>query len=172
MQHVAVHPLLDSMTTDDVTTLPELLRRRCRRSPEREAYRQCEAWVWRRYSWRDVEELVARWQVALAGENLASGDRVSVLFKNSVDWVCYDLEAQSMGLVVVPLYTVDHAENTANSLADSGVRLLLVGYVDQLVLLRGSPSLVPSGAWWIRGKIRFERGHIVRGKSTTILCFR
>jgi hypothetical protein len=72
MRHVAVHPPPDSFTTDDVTTLPELLRWRCHRSPEREAYRQCEAGVWRRYSWREVEGLVARWQVALAGENLAS----------------------------------------------------------------------------------------------------
>jgi CheY-like chemotaxis protein len=38
-------------------------------------------------------------------------------------------------------------------------------------LLRGSGSLVPSGAWRIRGTMRFARGRTVHGKSTTILCF-
>ena len=47
-QHIG-HVLTHSMTTDDVTTLPELLRCRCRHSPEREAYRQYEAHGWRRY---------------------------------------------------------------------------------------------------------------------------
>jgi long-chain acyl-CoA synthetase len=131
------------MTTDDVTTLPELLRCRCQRSPEREAYRQWEAGVWRSYSWRDVEGLVARWQLGLAGENLASGDRVAMLLKNSVEWVCFDLAAQSLGLVVVPLYTADHEENTTYILADSGTRLLLVGHVDQWIALAGHRARFP-----------------------------
>ncbi len=143
MQHVAVHPSPDSITTDDVTTLPELLRCRCHRSPEREAYRQCEAGVWRSYSWREVEGLVAHWQAALAGENLVSGDRVALLLRNCVDWVCFDLAAQSLGLVVVPLYTADHAENTANILADSGARLLLVGHLDQWIAVAGLRTRFP-----------------------------
>ncbi len=143
MQHVAVHPSPDSMTIDDVTTLPELLRYRCQRSPEREAYRQYEAQVWRSYSWREVEGLVARWQVALAGEHLASGDRVAVLLRNCVEWVCFDLAAQSLGLAVVPLYTADHAENTADILADSGARLLLVGHLDQWMALTRHRTRLP-----------------------------
>ena len=131
------------MTLGEVATLPELLRQRCHRSPEREAYRQWEAGVWRSYSWRDVEGLVARWQVALAGEHLASGDRVAVLLKNSVEWVCFDLAAQSLGLAVVPLYTADHAENTANILADSGARLLLVGLLDQWIAVARLRTRLP-----------------------------
>ncbi|HSR30230.1 MAG TPA: long-chain fatty acid--CoA ligase [Anaerolineae bacterium] len=129
-QHVD-HILSDSTPLGEVATLPELLRRRCQLSPEREAYRQYEAHVWRRYSWREVEECVARWQAALAGEHLVSGDRVAVLLRNCVEWVCFDLAAQALGLAVVPLYTADHAENTADILADSGARLLLVGHLDQ-----------------------------------------
>ncbi|CAE6740544.1 AMP-dependent synthetase/ligase [Nitrospira defluvii] len=143
MPHVAVYPSPDSITTDDVTTLPELFRLRCQRSPEREAYRQCEASVWRSYSWREVEGLVARWQLALAGENLASGDRVAVLLKNSVEWVCFDLAAQSLGLAVVPLYAADHENNTTYILADSGARLLLVGHIDQWFALAGHRARFP-----------------------------
>ncbi|NGZ95990.1 MAG: long-chain fatty acid--CoA ligase [Nitrospira sp. WS110] len=142
-QHVG-HLLPHSMTVGEVATLPELLRQRCQSSPEREAYRQYEAHVWRRYSWRDVEELVARWQAALAGEHLVSGDRVAVLLRNCVEWVCFDLAAQSLGLAVVPLYTADHAENTANILADSGARLLLVGHLDQWIAVAGMRTRFPN----------------------------
>jgi long-chain acyl-CoA synthetase len=143
VQHVAGHLSPDSITTGEVATLPELLRWRCKRSPEREAYRQFEAEVWRSYSWMEVEGLVARWQLALAGENLASGDRVAVLLKNSVEWVCFDLAAQSLGLAVVPLYTADHEDNTSYILADSDTRLLLVGHIDQWIALAGHRTRFP-----------------------------
>ena len=143
MPYVADRPSPHSMTLGGVVTLPELLQRRCRRSPEGEAYRQCEAGVWRSFSWRAVEGLVARWQLALAGEHLVSGDRVAVLLRNCVDWVCFDLAAQSLGLVVVPLYTADQAENTANILADSGARLLLVGHLDQWMAVTGLRTRFP-----------------------------
>ncbi len=144
VQHVG-HVFPHSMTLGEVATLPELLRWRCQCSPEHEAYRQYEAGVWRSYSWGEVEGLVARWQLALAGEHFVSGDRVAVLLRNGVEWICFDLAAQSLGLVVVPLYTADHAENTANILADSGARLLLVGHLNQWMavagLRRGLPHL-------------------------------
>jgi long-chain acyl-CoA synthetase len=137
------HTFPHSMPLGEVATLPELLRRRCQRSPEREAYRQYEAHAWRRYSWREVEECIARWQAALAGEHLVSGDRVAVLLRNCVDWVCFDLAAQSLGLAVVPLYTADHAENTADILADSGARLLLVGHLDQWIAVAKLRTRLP-----------------------------
>ena len=137
------HVLPHCMPVGEVATLPELLRWRCQRSPEGEAYLQYDGHVWRRYSWREVEGLVTRWQVALAGEPLASGDRVAVLLKNCVEWVCFDLAAQSLGLVVVPLYTADHAENTAYILADSEARLLLVGHLGQWMAVAGHRARFP-----------------------------
>lgn len=144
MQQGAVHLSPDTITLGDVATLPELFRWRCQRSPEGEAYRQYyEAEGWRRYSWREVEGLVTCWQVALARESLAVGDRVAVLLKNSVEWVCFDLAAQSLGLAVVPLYTADHENNTSYILADSGARLLLVGHISQWVALAGHRTRFP-----------------------------
>ena len=110
-------------------SLPGLFRRRCQRSPGTEAYRQYDAAAerWESYSWRDVAELVARWRASLTQEGLAAGDRVAILLKNSVEWVCMDQAAQSLGLVVVPLYTTDNPHNVAYILGDCGARLLLVG---------------------------------------------
>jgi long-chain acyl-CoA synthetase len=92
-----------------------------------------------------MRALAARWQAALAGEKLAPGERVAVLLSNSVEWVCFDQAAQSLGLVVVPLYTTDNPDNIAYILGDCGARLLLVGEIGQwqplLPLRAGFPQL-------------------------------
>jgi long-chain acyl-CoA synthetase len=133
----------DLIAAGEAGTLPGLFRRRCERTPEREAYRQFEAGAWRSYSWQQAAALAARWQLALAGERLSPGDRVAVLLRNSVEWVCFDQAAQSLGLVVVPLYTIDHPDNIAYILADSGARLLLVGRAEQWLALAPRCAALP-----------------------------
>ncbi|MEX0959064.1 MAG: long-chain fatty acid--CoA ligase [Burkholderiales bacterium] len=124
---------LDLIGSGEAETLPGLFRRRCERTPDGEAYRQFDPSTaqWKGHTWRDMQAGVARWQAALARERLAPGERVAVLLKNSVEWVCFDQAAQALGLVVVPLYTTDNPENIAYILGDCGARLLLVGEPDQ-----------------------------------------
>ena len=123
----------DPIAGSEAQTLPGLLLRRCERTPESEAYRQYvpASAQWRSYAWSDMRTLAARWQAALAAEHLAPGERVALLLRNSVEWVCCDQAALSLGLVVVPLYTTDNAESIAYILADCGARLLLVGEIEQ-----------------------------------------
>ena len=108
----------------EARTVPGLFLRRCERTPDAEAYRQREPERWRSYTWRDMKGEVGRWQRALAREPLARGDRVAVLARSGVDWVAFDIAAQALGLVVVPLYTTDNPGNIAHILGDSGTRLL------------------------------------------------
>jgi long-chain acyl-CoA synthetase len=124
---------LDLIGSGEADTLPGLFRRRCERTPDGEAYRQFDPSTaqWKGHTWRDMQAGAARWQSALAREQLAPGERVAVLLKNSVEWVCFDQAAQALGLVVVPLYTTDNPENIAYILGDCGARLLLVGEPDQ-----------------------------------------
>jgi long-chain acyl-CoA synthetase len=124
---------IDLIRSEQAQTLYGLFLRRCDRTPEREAYRQYEtaSAQWRSYTWRDMHALVARWQTALAREGLAPGERVAILLKNCVEWVCLDQAAQALGLVVVPLYATDSPENIAYILGDSGARLLLLGEIGQ-----------------------------------------
>jgi len=116
------------ISVDEARTLDGLFARRVHRSPEDEAYRVYDrrSKTWRSYSWRRMAEEVARWQNALRGEGLLPGDRVAVLLRNCPEWVMFDQAALSLGLVVVPLYTDDRAENVAYILRDAGVSLLLV----------------------------------------------
>ncbi len=139
----ARHPISPA----EARTLPGLFLCRSAHTPEGEAYRQYDvsAAAWRSYTWREMRTEVGRWQAALAGEGLAPGDRVAVLLPNSVEWVCFDLAAQGLGLVIVPLYTTDSPGNIAHILGDSGARLLLIGTAVQwrvLAPLRGQfPAL-------------------------------
>jgi len=114
-------------------TLDGLLRERVKRTPELVA---CRAYNeahknWREYTWAQVDHQVARWQAALEKEGLKPGDRVAVMLKNCPEWVIYDQAALGLGLVVVPLYTQDRADNVAYILDNAGCKVLLIEGVEQ-----------------------------------------
>ncbi|MDE2366775.1 MAG: long-chain fatty acid--CoA ligase, partial [Betaproteobacteria bacterium] len=121
--------LSDAIPCAEARTLSGLFNLRVKKTPESLAYRQFDASddIWRSYTWREMDALVARWKRALAQEHLASGERVAILLRNSVEWVCFDQAALALGLVMVPLYPSDAPDNIVYILADSGARLLLVG---------------------------------------------
>jgi len=107
-------------------TLPGLFARRVALTPDQLAYREFGVDAWQDYSWRTMAHLIARWQLALASEALAPGDRVAVGLPNGIDWVCLDQAALGLGLVTVPLYVSDSPGNLAHILDDSGARLLVL----------------------------------------------
>ncbi|MFQ5659145.1 MAG: AMP-dependent synthetase/ligase [Gammaproteobacteria bacterium] len=117
------------ITPDTAKTLPGLFRERVRRTPEAIAYRFFDALngVWADYSWGAMAREVARWQMAFAKEALDPGDRVALMARNSRFWVMFDQAALGLGLVVVPLYTEDRADNVDYILRDAGVKLLILG---------------------------------------------
>jgi long-chain acyl-CoA synthetase len=141
MQHLT----LDPISFDEARTLPGLFARRCERSPDGEAYRQFDAasGTWVASTWAQVRSRVALWQAALAREHLQPGERVAVMLKNSIDWVCYDQAAQSLGLVVVPLYPTDNPENIAYILGDCGAKVLLLADAERWSALAPLASRFP-----------------------------
>ncbi len=120
-------------------TLYGLFLERVRRTPDKEAYRYFDLprnqWV--SLSWKQMRMEVARWQAALAKEGLAKGDRVALMLRNCPQWVMFDQAAMSLGLVTVPLYTVDRAENIAYIVNDSQCKVLLFETADQWKELSG-----------------------------------
>ena len=117
----------DLISIDRARTIDGLFLHRTIRSAERIAYRSFErAGGWRELTWREMGEAVARWRAALATEPLAPGDRVAILLRNCPEWVMFDQAAFSLGLVVVPLYTDDRADNAAYILQDAAVKVLLI----------------------------------------------
>ena len=117
----------DLISIERAGTLDGLFFQRIRRSPDRVAYRYHDRSAgWQALTWRAMGRLVARWRAALAGEPLAAGDRVAMVLRNCPEWVAFDMAAMSLGLVTVPLYTDDRADNAAYILQDAAVKVLLV----------------------------------------------
>ncbi|WP_435627106.1 AMP-dependent synthetase/ligase [Candidatus Ferrigenium straubiae] len=129
-------PQTDVITPEQAGTLHGLFLERVRRSPERVAYRHFECNEWRDLTWREMLAEIARWQAALAGLGLQRGDRVAIMLRNCPYWMMFDQAAMSLGLVVVPLYTVDRPDNIAYIVNDADVKVLLFENEEQWQALR------------------------------------
>ncbi len=117
----------DLISIERAGTLDGLFLQRVRRSPGRLAYRFHDRDLgWQQMTWQELAQAVARWRAALAAEDLSAGDRVAMVLRNCPEWVMFDQAAMSLGLVTVPLYTDDRAENAAYILQDAAVKVLLV----------------------------------------------
>ncbi len=115
------------INSQDVQTLDELFRERVRRSSDSVAYTQFDSSVkqWQEITWAQLATEVERWQVAFKQTGLEKGDRVAICYRNSIEWVVFDQAALRLGLVVVPLYTADRADNIGYVINNSGARLAL-----------------------------------------------
>jgi len=113
---------------EQAKTLDGLFRERVHVSPRNIAYRDYDESrkEWRSYTWEQMNQAIARWQAALSKEALVSGDRVGIMLRNCPEWVIFEQAALGLGLVVVPFYTEDRAENVAYMLSDATVKLLLL----------------------------------------------
>lgn len=118
---------LDLIYAEQARTLDGLFVQRARRSPDRVAYQRFGAKKQLvSLTWRDMERQVGCWQQALVNEGLRPGDRVAILVRNCPEWVMMDQAALGLGLVTVPLFVDDRAENAAFILEDAAVKLLLI----------------------------------------------
>ncbi len=119
---------LDIIGRGDVSTISDLFAERVRRSPDKVAYRRRDGVAgWQGYSWREMDAQVARWRTAFATSGLRKGDRVAILHHNSIEWVCFDIAALGLGLVVVPLNLSDSARTWVEELTETGAQLLVAG---------------------------------------------
>jgi long-chain acyl-CoA synthetase len=136
----------DIISLETAKTLHGALCERALRSADECAYMQFDedrdAWV--DYTWNETKQQVARWQQALLNEGLEPGDRVAIMLRNCWEWVLFDQAALSIGLVTVPIFTNDRAENVAYILDDSGSRLLLIENHEQWQQLKPVASQLAS----------------------------
>jgi len=123
----------DIIAPDQVSNLAELFHMRVHRSPEKTAYRYFDHTdsEWVNITWSKMADSTARWQEALRKENFNTGDRVALMISNCPEWVMFEQAAIGLGLVVVPLYTNDRAENVAFIIDDADIKLLLIQGSDQ-----------------------------------------
>lgn len=119
----------DGIDITDDSTIDGVFRIRVRRTPNAVAYLQHDPvrQTWDAFTWQETAQEVSRWQAALKTLNLRPGERVALMLSNCREWVIFDQAAIGLGLVTVPLYTSDRADNIDWVLKDAGCRALLIG---------------------------------------------
>lgn len=146
-------PNNDLITAELAGTLWGLFCERVRRCPDAVAYRDFDGTVshWRDHTWSTISARVDRFRAALAREGIAPGERVAILLPNGIDWVCLDLAAHALGLVVVGLYPHETAATNAYILGHSDARLVLLDSSARWRSLSALRAEFPSlASVWIR----------------------
>ncbi|MBD3670175.1 MAG: long-chain fatty acid--CoA ligase [Gammaproteobacteria bacterium] len=137
----------DIISVNEAGTLAGLFRERIRRSPDAVAYRHFDSAreQWQDTTWFEMGHEISRWQTALSREEgIETGARIAMMLTNCREWVMYDQAAQALGLVTVPLYVDDRADNVAYILKDSNSEVLLLMSDDQCRELLATEGKLPS----------------------------
>jgi len=131
---------LDKIDISEINNLYQLFCARVHRSAEKVAYQYFDntSLTWKQHTWSEMADHVARWQHALNSEKLSPGDRVGIMVNNCPEWVMFEQAALGLGLVVIPLYTNDRADNVSYIIEDAGIKLLFIQGDDQWTQLRES----------------------------------
>ena len=118
----------DYITPITAHNLSDLFYERVKRSSDDVAYRHFDKTdeSWKDLTWTDISKQVALWHAAFRHEGLSKGDRVAIMMGNCPDWVIFDQAAFSLGLVVVPIYTNDRAENIRYILENANVKIFFI----------------------------------------------
>lgn len=90
---------------------------------------------WVELNYKEVYNNISIFHQALKKENLNKGGKVGIWIRNSPQWVYLDMAAFSLGLVTVPMYFDDRAENVAYTANDSQIKILLIEDEQQLASL-------------------------------------
>jgi len=122
--------------------LAELLYR-WRHAPAMVLYRQYVDGEWQDYNVSTLLDLMGRWQAGYKNAGLQAGDRVALCMKNGIQWVVADLAAHGLGIIVVPLYADDNADNQAWCMENSGAKLLVTDHLRSLSRFQASLQTLP-----------------------------
>lgn len=114
-----------------------------RHAPAMVLYRQYVDGAWQDYNVSTLLDLAGRWQAGYRNAGLQAGDRVALCMKNNINWVAADLAAHGMGIIVVPLYADDNADNQAFCIENSGARLLVTDHLRSLSRFQASLQKLP-----------------------------
>ncbi|MDH3327066.1 MAG: AMP-binding protein, partial [Gammaproteobacteria bacterium] len=119
---------LDVIKPESAKTLQGLFNIRAEKEPEKIAYRyfdhqQCK---WCDYTWQQSQDKITQWRKALVASNLIAGNAVSLMIRNCPEWIFLEQACLSEGIISVPLYPNDRADNIAHIVNEAEVKLILI----------------------------------------------
>ncbi len=116
------------------TRLFELADYQLKNFPREDMFAAKENGVWRKYSTREVKDIVDRFAAGLmhlgvSGNDmsLTGRDKIAVLSANRPEWMFLDLAVQKTGAVLVPIYPTTNINELEFILNDCGAKLVFVG---------------------------------------------
>lgn len=129
--------LTDLIHPEDAHHLPGLFAERVKRSANKIAYQYFDqpTQQWLTYTWAEVKNKVAAIQQALLKQELKKGQCVAIMTHNCPEWIMFEQAALGLGLVVVPLYINDRADNINYIINDAQIQLILVAGAEQCCTL-------------------------------------
>lgn len=127
----------DYIPYQNLSSLHHLFLTRVEKSPDDIAYQQfnTETSSWESITWHGMSLLVAKWANKMKQEGFTKGDRIAIMLPNCAEWVVCDQAAFNLGLIVVPLYINDRAENTGYIIKNTEVKLIIFKTEEQWLIL-------------------------------------
>jgi long-chain acyl-CoA synthetase len=108
------------------TSLAALIHERVQKDPQKTPILWRKSAHWEPLTWLDVERWAYAITAAFKKDGFRKGSRAAILSNSRPEWSLLDWSAQSMGIVVVPVYPSLLASEIEYILSDSGTEILFV----------------------------------------------
>ena len=119
-------------TTTTWRTIPDRIRERAERDPDRVCMREKRFGIWQDITWRVYWENVRLVAHGLAALGVEAGDRVAIHSENRPEWLYTDVGAVALRAISVGLYSTNPPAEVAHLLRDSGARVLVAEDQEQV----------------------------------------
>jgi len=119
---------LDAIKPADAKTLHGLFKLRAEKDPQKLAYQYFDNHQskWCEYTWAESRDIVNQWRKALVNSGLTAGDTVSLMLRNCPEWIFLEQACMAQGIISVPLYPNDRADNVSHIVNEADIKLILV----------------------------------------------
>lgn len=127
----------DGVSVSAGPSLGAVLRDSCRKWDARPAMLVPTGRSFEPISYRELGHRVRGYAGALKALGLEMGDRLAIQSENCVEWVFTDWACQTLGIVVVPIYSTLPPDQTQYIVKDSGAKVVVAGSPDQAAKTKG-----------------------------------
>ncbi|MBI2983048.1 MAG: AMP-binding protein [Chloroflexi bacterium] len=128
-----------------MTTLPAILRDRCRATPDHVATREKRLGIWREHTWAQLFDRVRAFGLGLTALGVERGDRVAIQSEDRPEWLIAEYATIAVGGASVGIYSTNPAAEVQYILSHSGARIVVAEdqeQVDKALAVAGRcPSL-------------------------------
>ncbi len=118
----------DFITPESAQNLHNLFRIRTERSPSSIAYRYFDGnkSEWCEYTWQQSLDHIEQWRASLIHSGITKGDSVGIMLRNCPEWIFLEQACMAEGIISVPLYPNDRADNVSYITNEAEIKLILI----------------------------------------------